>query len=185
MLPPSKPRLSSTALRRLLAPHALDRTRYPLVVVGVRGYYRNTMGAPGVNDRGIYDDALFIDSANVTAAFNANTDPSVARKGMAVLAPGLYLAHRLGLHRGQYRALVQRAGPVTVVRDQSITESGYFGINIHKGSTTTTSSEGCQTIPPAQWDAFINTIVSEAKRTRGAGWLKLVVPYLLLEESSL
>ncbi len=81
IVPPARPRLSREELRTRLAPFDIDRERYPLIVVGIRGYYRNTMGQPRVNDRGLYDDALFIDSPQVTAAFNGNTDPSTYRPG--------------------------------------------------------------------------------------------------------
>lgn len=109
MIPNSKPRLSTNELHALLQPFDIDRSQHPLVVVGIRGYYRDTMGAPHVNDRGIYDDALFIDTPSVTAAYNGNTDPSGYRKGhgvgtakgMATLNTGLWLVHRFDLHRGQ------------------------------------------------------------------------------------
>jgi lysozyme len=43
-------------------------------------------------------------------------------------------------------------------------ETGRFAINIHRGGNTATSSEGCQTIPPAQWPAFIALVETELKR---------------------
>jgi hypothetical protein len=55
---------------------------------------------------------------------------------------------------------------VTVVRDNQ-EETGWFGINIHRGASPKnrgTGSEGCSVIPPAQWPAFIALVESEMKR---------------------
>jgi len=162
--------------------------RDKLFLVGIRGYYRDTMGKPGVNDRGIYDDAIFIVAPGIHfSAWNGNTDPSRYRngagtgagKGMASLNTGLWRAYRFGLHKGQYRALVQTGGKVTVTRDGTppYEDTGYFGINIHKGGYTTTSSEGCQTVHPDQWSAFIDQVDSLAKRL---GMSAATIPYALV-----
>jgi hypothetical protein len=144
----------------------------PVCLVGIRGYYRDSMGAKGKNDRGLYDDAIILVSANAHVAFNANVDPAAsgfnpkARKGYASLKPGVW-RYRLGKHgirRGNpYKALVQ-ADAVTVQRDGGQEETGWFGINIHRGGMTRTNSEGCQTLPPAQWPAFISLVESEMRR---------------------
>lgn len=167
----------------------------PVSVVGVRGYYQDGMGRPGVNDRGLYDDALFILArGGGFLAFNGNTDPSRfragsgtgAQKGMATLKPGLWKAHRFGKHRGEYEALVQRAGPVTVLRDGQrgpYEDTGFFGINIHRGGVGTTSSEGCQTLPPDQWPEFIGALHSTAQDIWGGRWRDQVIPYALMEEA--
>jgi lysozyme len=131
------------------------------------------MGAKGKNDRGIYDDALILVTPNVHAAFNANVDPGAyginpkVRKGYASLKPGVY-RYKLGKHglrRGNpYTALVQ-SGPVTVQRDGGQEETGFFGINVHAGSRTRVSSEGCTTLPPGpNWDGFIALVQAEMKR---------------------
>lgn len=192
MVPNSKPRLSAEELHTLISPFDISREKYPLVVVGIRGYYRDTMGAPGVNDRGIYDDAIFIDTPSATVAFNGNTDPSRFRKGkgagvqkgMASLQLGAWFVHRFDLHRGKYLALCQRAGDVTVLRDgePAYEHTGSFGINIHRGGYTTTSSEGCQTVHPSQWESFIALAVDQAKRYYAEKWRKAIVPYVLLEQ---
>lgn len=191
-VPTERPRLSSTELRNRIAPFAIDREKYPVVVVGIRGYYRNSMGAPGVNDRGIYDDAIFIESAQVMFAFNGNTDPSKyrggigsgTRKGMASLNTGAWFVHRFDMHKGQYLALCQRAGSVTVTRDGNppYRDTGMFGINIHRGSYNSTSSEGCQTIHPKQWDSFIAAAQDQVRRYFPASWKSKIIPYVLLEE---
>jgi hypothetical protein len=195
--PRSKPRLSTVEIEQRLQiyPQHVD---YPLLIVGIRGFYRD-MGQPGMNDRGIYDDAIFIVSPNVTASFNANTDPSKVRigqgtgatKGMASLAPGFWPVYKFDLHKGRYLALCQRAGPVTVLRDgkaEAYEDRGNLGINIHKGGYSTTGSEGCQTIPPDQWPAFIELAQSEAVRLFGTEFRdgrivgqSPVIPYVLLE----
>jgi hypothetical protein len=190
-IPGSKPRLSSEELNAKLEPLGIDREKNPIVVVGLRGYYKNSMGAPEVNDRGIYDDAIFIDTPAATIAFNGNTDPSRVRKGrgtgslkgMASLKCGVWHVHRFDKHNGQYLALCQRNGPVTVLRDGDppYDDTGMFGINIHRGSFNGTSSLGCQTIHPSQWDGFISTAVDQAKRFFGTKWDRTTIPYVLLE----
>ncbi len=113
----SKPRLSATELHDMMDTYNIDRSDHPLVVAGIRGYYRDSMGAPGVNDRGIYDDALFIDSPLVTASYNGDTDPSRYRKGrgkgagkgIAVLKAGVWLSYRFDKHRNKYFALCANA----------------------------------------------------------------------------
>jgi lysozyme len=169
MIPRNRPRIERKTTEQLLR---LRKVSDPVCLVGIRGYYRDSMGAVGKQDRGIYDDALILVSPNVHAAFNANVDPGAygknpkIGKGYASLKPGVY-RYKLGKHglRGgnPYRALVQ-GNPVTVSRDGGEDETGYFGINIHKGSNRSVSSEGCQTIPPAQWPAFITLVETEMKR---------------------
>ena len=150
-----------------------------VAIVGCRGYYRKTAEE---NTRGIYDDAIFIVTPETFAAFNANVDPSVFRRGIATLTKGVW-QYKVGIHGlskpkdRQYTALVQ-AGEVVVSRDGQGAEKGWFGINIHRGSNAGTSSLGCQTIVPAQWDAFISLVQSELKRHG-----QKVIPYLLTDES--
>lgn len=193
-VPKFRPQLSQKELAEKLKPFEIDRAKYPLVVVGIRGYFRDSMGAPKVNDRGIYDDALFIDSAETFASFNGNTDPSRFRpgegfggaKGIASLNPGAWFVHRFDKHKGQYLALCQRAGKVTVTRDgkkENYADTGLFGINIHRGSYHGTSSLGCQTIHPDQWDSFIGLAVDLARRYHAENWRKAVIPYILLENA--
>ena len=185
MIPTATPRLSrdDLTLRLSDAGHTLKLMRHPLYLVGVRGYYRDSMGAVGRNDTGIYDDAIFVVSPNAFASFNANTDPSVTRPRMATLTPGLWLAHKIGLHKS-YRALSQQMGEVIVSRAGAGLDTGYFGINIHRGSERSTSSEGCQTIPPKQWEGFIALVEAEARRLHGLKWNSTVIPYALMHEPS-
>ena len=155
-----------------------------VAIVGIRGYFAS-MGKPGANDRGIYDDAIFVLTPTKYAPFNANVDPSVYRpghgtgeeKGIATLKPGIW-NFTVGLHRGKYIALRQH-GRFTVVRDgrpHDYEDSGDgFGINIHRGGFNGTSSLGCQTIVPEQWASFIQLVTSELEK-----YAQKVVPYLLV-----
>jgi len=136
-----------------------------VILIGIRGYFRDSMGKVGANDRGIYDDALFwLNLSNgFLANYNGNCDPSSyrkgkgrgAEKGMASLKAGVW-RYQTGLHRGY--AAFRQAAPVVVVRDGTAgnyEDTGDFGINIHRGGASGgTSSLGCQTLPVAQWDDF-------------------------------
>ena len=156
------------------------KTMYPeydeeteLVLFGCRGYFRDSMGAKGRNDRAIYDDGLFILSPTLFSSFNANTDPSIYRKGsgtgsskgVASLKAGVWL-YQKGLHRG-YQAFTQ-ANKVTVIRDGDppYEDTGYFGINIHRGGTNSTSSLGCQTLIASQWYEFKNSMYLQLDRLK-------------------
>lgn len=199
LMPSSKPKRTQAELAAQLSALGIDRTKHPLVIVGIRGYYRDTMGNPGVNDRGIYDDAIFIDSPDAFAAFNGNTDPSSYRpgkgfepsaRGRATLKPGVWYAYRFADHvskvHGPYPAICQRLGEVTVIRDGNppYEHTGAdFGINIHKGGYQGTSSEGCQTIHPDQWPGFYALAKDLAQRYHGAQWNAVVIPYALIDES--
>lgn len=182
---PNKPQVKRSLIAKTLKDNNIDTKKYPLLIIGIRGYFLNTMGQKRKNDRGIYDDAIILLTPNVYATFNANVDPSVVFKtGRAVLKKGFYLSHKFDIHRGvksQYPAICQRLDKVTVIRDGLGEYTGMFGINIHKGGITTTSSDGCQTLPPNQWNAFYQLAKSEWIREFGNEWDKVVVPYLLLD----
>lgn len=178
-LPNTTPKITREEILKKIS--FLNVSQYPLAIIGIRGYYENTMGEAGKNDRGIYDDAIILISTNVYATFNGNTDPSIFRKDIASLKEGTYYAHNFGMHKGKYLALVQRSGEVVITRDGQVGEQkGYFGINIHKGGLNGTSSEGCQTIHPYQWESFITIAKSEAMRLFGKdNWDKKIIPYIL------
>ena len=190
ILPLSRPLQSRDKTAELLFTHKIFD---PVAVVGIRGYYLATMGRPDRNDRGAYDDAIIVVSSSCHVAFNGNVDPSVYRREIASLKPGVW-RYKPGTH-GLSRPVAQRypafvqAAPVTVVRDSTgdahghpdpapYEETGYFGINIHRGGSARTSSLGCQTIPPAQWAAFHSLVTEQLKRYGCKSF-----PYLLAEDS--
>lgn len=94
-------------------------------------------------------------------------------QGCAILCDGQYRStYKLDLHAGKYKALCQRNGEVEVWRDNDkdtefdfnmdSKEWGYFGINIHRASSSKTLAEidnysaGCQVIQnPQNFDTFI------------------------------
>ena len=181
MLPASRPQQAKSKTQALLTK---ARVADEVALVGIRGYYRDTMGEVGQNDRGIYDDAIFLISPNAYATFNANTDPSVKRQGIAVLKPGVH-RYRKGKHGlskpgGGYPALrpANPAEKLPVTRDGQGDSMG-VAINIHRGGYNSTSSLGCQTVHPSQWTAFVSLVYSEMDRVG-----QKTIPYLLVEEET-
>ena len=99
-----------------------------------------------------FDDQLFVcyksNGLWQMESFKITTDPGVYHltnpgrvEGTAILKAGQYLGeYRLAHPRGKYPALCQRLGPVTVWRDDNRdefldynqTQTGMFGINIHR-----------------------------------------------------
>lgn len=179
-VPASKPKMKRLELISMI------NAKYPqfvlpdFLVVGIRGYYKRSMGNPNTNDRMIYDDAIFLLHKDGLSAYNANTDPGAFRKGIANLNPGIWPVYRFSKHNGQYLALCQRAGNVTVTRDEAGSDTGSFGINIHKGGIYAVSSLGCQTIPRTQWESFITEAQELALKYHGADYMKKVYTYILL-----
>lgn len=164
ILPRSRPKASRELVERV-ARAMCGSELPPVYVLGVRGYYLRTMGDPARNDRGIYDDAMFVCGPSIFASYNANTDPSVIRKGIATLVPGVHLyrqgKHGLSRPGGGYPAFrpATRNEELPVTRDGVQGTSNGIAINIHRGSRTSTSSEGCQTIYPDQWAEFHGLLV--------------------------
>lgn len=105
--------------------------------------------------------------------FKITTDPGtfwlknpMQPQGTAIVPEGQYPnSHALGLHRGQYKALVQ-ANPISIMRDYDRNavldfyngkkETGKYGINIHRANKTGTTisvdknSAGCQVFANAK-----------------------------------
>lgn len=184
----NRPAIKREKLVALAAKH-FDGPLPPLFAVGVPGYFRDSMGVRGKNDRGINDDGFIVVSDRLYATFNGNTDPSVYRDEVAVLKCPQTVWYKPGIHRagspGAHPAFRQDS-PVQVWRDNLVkpagfvhktrgislgaglwTDEGYdekFWTNFHRGGWKTTSSLGCLTVPPDQWDALYALIMSELKR---------------------
>lgn len=166
LLPSHRPRQSDELTRATLAKFAhlipVDRRDDSVGMLAVRGYYSNTLGRAGENDRNLYDDAIFVIEPDDVHNFNGNTDPSKFRRGIAMLKAPQAVRYKPGPHgfnrrNGPYPAFRQDSN-VTVVRDRTgedTDDAGHrFWINLHRGTNTTTSSAGCQTVPPHQWNEF-------------------------------
>lgn len=154
---------------------------YNMNVIGIR----NSGVGNKVTD--LFDDWLTlsfkIDGVWQFYIWNATTDPGKAPMlkgnngtGTARVVPGQYPgSHFIGLHRGKYEALKQKAN-LKVYRDadkdseydtDKITE-GVYGINIHKAGQDSkiisTWSEGCQVFKRVKdFDVFMKLCKKAAK----------------------
>jgi hypothetical protein len=158
-----KPQITTEKIQTIINSFQIDLKREKCVLIGIRGYFLNSMGKPSRNDIGMYDDAfVWISKDGDFATFNGNTDPSRYYQNVATLKAGVW-NYKKGKHGvskpgGGYPAFRQ-AGPVKVLRYQANTgKMSEFPlgdtINIHRGGKHSTSSAGCQTLPPDQWEAF-------------------------------
>ncbi|MDK1376435.1 MULTISPECIES: lysozyme [unclassified Sinorhizobium] len=166
LLPLQRPKQGAAVTRVVLQKfHDLipeDGRDDSVAVVAVRGYYLNTMGKEGANDRGVYDDAIIVVEPEGVHNFNGNTDPGRFGRGIAKLKSRQAIRYRPGPHgfsrkNGPYPAFRQDSN-CTVIRDETGEDTDSpgrrFWINLHRGGITTTSSLGCQTVPPHQWNEF-------------------------------
>lgn len=173
----------------------------PVFVLAVRGYRRDSMGKPGVNDVGIWDDAFFLVTPEWFLPENANTDPSRlgwnpgVGKPFGLLQPGVWYFYP-GAHKGITPAFRQ-ADDATVAARLGIPHEGKFyversygpgdprnwkewghqQVNIHPGGNAGgTSSWLCQTLPKPRAKAWLQE-----------GWDALkhhgmkTLPYILVE----
>lgn len=166
--------------------------KYNLNIIGLR-----TSGS----DANTFNDRLCVvykdDKGWVTRTWEGTTDPGLYWRehpmnvnGTAILCEGQYRgAYKIGKHRGKYDALVQTGGRVTVWRDNNKDEKldmespqdGYFGINLHKAGTNSTSvdkwSAGCQVW--ANEDDFEEFMKICKKQVETNGWKTFT--YTLIE----
>jgi hypothetical protein len=186
--------------------HALQTKGY---VVYTRPFELNIVGVRAnsiVPNR--FDDQInvfFKNNSNqwIHYLFPATTDPGtywlknpMNPQGTAILKHGQYKqAYQIGLHRGQYYALVQRQ-PVTVLRDYDRNavldffngrlETGLFGINIHRASVNGTTktidrySAGCQVFANITDFNHFMQLCDQHKRAYGNSFT-----YTLLDERAI
>ena len=158
---------------------------YDVNIVGVRNNH------PSIADKvtNLFDDCLTISYKDESKnwqffCWSATTDPGKKgvmeyhnKKGVARLVPNQYRGvWKIDKHQGKYDALCQRLGNVTVWRDankdlifeEKVTDTGIFGINIHKAGLDSTWvenwSEGCQVFKRVKdFDAFMSICKKAAK----------------------
>jgi hypothetical protein len=155
-----------------------------------RAYYRDSLGRPGMNDRGINDDAIGFVTDQADYRVRANVDPSIHRTGVASLKARQVVWYRPGWHG--YASIYghpafRQDSPVTVKRDGTEhfkpgtrhktygiclgdgywTDLGFgekFWTNLHRQTGRGTSSLGCQTVPQPQWAVLHKLILAELSR---------------------
>lgn len=160
-----------------IAPH-----HDPVKVLAIRGYYKDSMGKAGENDRGIFDDALILMGPNYYNTFNGNTDPRIVKAGVGMLLPGWHLFkqgwHGYGKASGHKAFRTANAREVLpVLRDGLVGIKEGVTVNLHRGGQFNTNSIACQTVIADQWLEFQR----EAYKLMDKEGQK-VLPYLLLEQ---
>lgn len=207
----AKPRINPSRILSIGESNAIPRDRFPVYVVAVRGYYLDSQGKRGMNDRGMFDDALFIvardpKGGDMVLPFNGNTDPAGWKHGRATLSTGIHMMgpgpHNVSKGTSRMYPAFRQAEVFTVTRDGwKSRDRGFFGINLHKaagvfGSWGQTSSAGCQTVVADQWQDFHDTLkalLAQQGNEPGSIDLRLwdpkrwdkvpLFPYVLIDET--
>lgn len=156
---------------------------YDVNIVGIRN---SSTGKVVTN---LFDDTITISYRDENGVWQFNewkntTEPGKKGvqqyhnvNGVARLVPGQYRGvYSIDKHQGKYEALCQRLGNVKVFRDtnkdlvydEANTDTGMFGINIHKAGQDSTWvenwSEGCQVFKRVKdFDAFMKICKKAAK----------------------
>ena len=158
---------------------------YDVNIVGVRN---STTGQTVTN---VFDDVITLsykvggqwqykEWANTTEPGKKGVMQYHNANGVARLVPGQYRSvYAISKHQGKYEALCQRLGNVTVWRDKNKnmtfdeveTDTGMFGINIHKAGTVSSFvenwSEGCQVFKKSKDFLDFMKIINKAKDFHG------------------
>lgn len=161
MIPASRPQQTREETLAILSKHGVNADK-GVVLLGVRGYYKDSMGKAGVNDMDIYDDAVFVVSPDCYQSFNFNTDPSKHYgTKLAKLDPGVYRYYMGDHHIGTpkaYKALRPYPEGVKLPCTRDGVKSLCANTNIHEGGNDQpgdlhdfTGSMGCQTVPKGQF----------------------------------
>jgi len=193
----SSPRITHDEVVSILAANGCDMTK--CAWLAIRGYYLDSEGVVGKNDRNKWDDAWCLYSPqHGVITYRANTDPTGYRpgsgtgagKGRASLAPGVWL-YGAGKHKG--RPAFRQCADVLVMRDQigggTYPHWGQHAINLHDAKGNGTSSEGCQTAPTSIFVALRELFISWLDAAGNAfgrnDWNEKVrtFPYVLIEET--
>lgn len=177
----TRPKMTLEEVQALLKEKNINIAE-PVKVIAIRGYYKDTMGVKGKNDRGIYDDAFFVIGPNYFQSFNANTDPSKSKPGIGTIAPGLHYykkgKHGLSKPGGGYPAFRPATDDESLpgYRDGQKGITKIYNANIHSGGDIYTNSAACQTVIKRNWLEF-QTKVYKLMDQEG----QRLLPYMLIE----
>ena len=139
------------------------------------------------NEKNKFDDLFGVVNGASIKWYSCTTNPGthwlqnlLNSKGAALLKCNQYLSGwKIGMHQGKYEAFVQNL-PVTVYRDADkddvaeetlVTETGFFGINIHRTNDTGVISQlidkwsaGCQVLNnPADFKEVLESAKNSKK----------------------
>ncbi|MBX7170164.1 MAG: hypothetical protein K1X72_04350 [Pyrinomonadaceae bacterium] len=145
--------------------------------IGIRGYFLDSIGLANRNELNVWDDVIAWHSPRDNGAFAGNTDPSFEVKdgrGLAKLNLGVY-QFAIGHHKKVAKAFRAYPEGVKLPCTRNGKPSTCSFIDIHPGGIGTWS-EGCQTLPPVNWEKFQPQVYGEL-----AFYNQKLINYILIE----